>query len=468
MEPMDDAFETGRIERYRGDQLVVDLGDLGLVEDELGRLGMSCPEPDEDHKDDRLQLALLELPGLTGEKAELLRKAGLTDGEPDPALEGRVNEAIERATQDRAEHGLAPELPELDLLLHVLRVRFAYRYEGWTPTIGKNRGVELAKGSPHLGGGLPTPHLGGGGEGDPQPVDPPAEFSLDADELAQQAQVGRGIRVAILDTAVWLHPFLVGRFIAPPGATVTAVAPGTIPWVTAGHATFASGLVLLRAPGAQLEVHQVLDDRAIGDVWDGARKIAEVAASGVHIMNLSWGCYTDDGQPPLVLARAVERLGPEVVVVAAAGNHARRFPDEPLGPQTPSWPAAFDRVTAVGASVAGQLAWFSPKAPWVDLLAPGVDVVSTYLTGEVRSVHVHEQGDTFDFVEELLPKPFYEFAKWSGTSFATATVSGQIAAHATSGSGTSARQALDRLSNPQPGQQPGSDIRPFTLQDLER
>jgi len=459
-------------ERYHGDQIVVDLGDLELVKSELALLGVSYREPDKDPKDDRLQLARLELPGITEEKNDLREKAGQVNGRPDQALGEWVGKAIGRVT----EQGKEDEVPGLDLLLCVLRARFAYRHDGWTPTVGKNRGVELAKGAPHLGGGLPTPHLGGGGVGDPQPVAAPAAFTPAASELAKKAPVGRGIRIAVLDTPLWLHPFLVGRYIAAPGTTVspdlsgptvTAVPQDATQWVTAGHATFASGLVLLRAPGAQLEVHRVLDDQAIGDIWEGARKIAEVAASGVHIINLSWVCHTYDGQPPLVLARAVERLGPEVVVVAAAGNHARRSPDgELLFPQKPSWPAAFDRVTAVGASDDGGLAWFSPRAPWVDLLAPGVDVDSTYLTGKVRTVRVPEGDPYADLEVEELLKPFDKFAKWSGTSFATAAVSGQIAADATSGSGSTVRQALDGLLHPAPDQQ--ADIRPFTLQDLER
>jgi membrane-anchored mycosin MYCP len=475
---MDDAIATGRIERFYGNQLVVDVGDRRLVERELTGLGVTNERIDED---DRLGLARLELPRLVEERDDLLRRARVAEGEPDPAVEHRVDQAIEQARRNREQHDPSSKLPELDLLLVVLRARFAQRYDGWSPTIGKHRVVELAKGYPHLGGGSlaalgADPHLGGGGSGDPEPVDPPDAFTLDASELAKWAQIGRGIRVAILDTGLWQHPFLVGRFIAPPGTTVTAT-PHTIPpWASAGHATFVSGLVLARAPGAQLEVHGVLDERAIGDAWDAARKIAEVAASGVHIINLSWGCHTDDGQAPLVLARAVDRLAPEIVVVASVGNHAdidkrltKRFPgDEGLTPETPIWPAAFDRVTAVGATDAGEIASFSPRTPWVDLLAPGVDVESTYLTGEVRSRHVEKHGDGFDFVEVLLPKSFKTgFAEWSGTSFAAAAVSGQLAADATSVAG-GVPQALERLRSPSYGSRPGSDIRAFTEQDLER
>jgi membrane-anchored mycosin MYCP len=466
---MDDPrFVPGRVEQYRRDQLVVDLGDLELVEGELDRLGVSYEEPGEDRKDDRLRLALLELPvpGLTEDKAELERRAAVIDDQRDSALASKIEQAKERVTEQRSGHDLA----DLDLLLCILRARFAYLYDGWTPTIGKNRSVELARGFPHLGGGL-----AGSGAGDPEPIAPPVEFTSGSSLSEQQERAGNGIRVAILDTRVAaMHPFLVGRLIAAPSAT-TPAETGTRRPVMAGHATFVSGLVLLQAPGARLEVHRVLNEEAVGDSWEAAKKLAEVAELGVQVINLSWGCYTDDGQAPLVLARAVDRLGSDAVIVAAAGNHGDivnrplKLPDDlHLTPQTPSWPAAFDSVVAVGAtSRDGKPAPFNPKAPWLDLLAPGVDVDSTYLKGLFSSVHAREQGnDVVPFVEDLL-KEFDEFATWSGTSFAAAYVSGLIAAGASSAGGTAVQQALARLSNPPSSEQNSTRIRPFGPQDLK-
>lgn len=446
---MDDLkLVPGRVERYLGDQLVVDLGDLELVERELDRLGVSYEEPGEDHRDDRLRLALLELPRLAEEKAELERRAALDDdGELDRELQDKVHRAIERVAGQRTDDGIPPDPPDLDLLLTILRARFSHRYDRWTPTIGKNRRVELARGFPHLGGGI-----AGSGSGDPEAVAEPAQFESDA----ARSQAGRGVRVALLDTEVAVHPFLLGKSIAP----LRAALPGTPPFAMAGHGTFVAGLILLRAPRAHLEVHPVLDDQAVGDTWKAARKLAQVAESGVQIINLSWGCYTDDGQAPLVLARAIEALGPDVVVVAAAGNHGDILnkqlvvlpEDQRLTPRTPSWPAAFDRVIAVGATGDdGALARFTPKAPWVDVVAPGVDVVSTYLTGDVFSDHVQTKDGAVQVVPKLLGG-FKGFAMWSGTSFAAATVSGQLTAE----QGPSSPSVS----------QTGSAIRPFSLDDL--
>ncbi|MEU4803915.1 S8 family serine peptidase [Actinosynnema sp. NPDC023587] len=71
-------------------------------------------------------------------------------------------------------------------------------------------------------------------------------------------------------------------------------------------------------------------------------------------------------------------------------------------------------MVAVGGHPAeGELAAYSPRLPWVTCTAPG-DVVSTFLDGRVRRRQ--------DVVE------FGGFARWKGTSIATAVVSGMVAA----------------------------------------
>jgi subtilisin family serine protease len=217
--------------------------------------------------------------------------------------------------------------------------------------------------------------------------------------------------------------------------------PGSPQHAAAGHATFIAGLVLQEAPGCVVVAHRVLSDQGLADSWAVAQEIVEHGREGLDVLNLSLFCHTDDGRPPLVLARAIERLPSETVVVAAAGNHD---PDDEgsADPRPPAWPAALDGVVAVGATDGGKEASFSPRGvPWVDVLAPGVDRVSTYLRGTV----------TFD---NEATDEFEGLARWSGTSFAAASVSGAIAARTEPGR-TSAREAWESLRQ---GQQ-----RPFTL-----
>jgi hypothetical protein len=133
-----------------------------------------------------------------------------------------------------------------------------------------------------------------------------------------------------------------------------------------------------------------------------------------------------------VLRRAVERLSPSIVLVAAAGNHG--VPDDlPPGmtSSSPFWPAALDGVVAVGADNSTGAAPFSPDLPWVDLTAPGAGITSTFLPGDV-------------LVGAKDREPFGDgYAEWNGTSFAAAAVTGAIAAR-TSPHRT-AREALAEL-----------------------
>jgi subtilisin family serine protease len=176
-----------------------------------------------------------------------------------------------------------------------------------------------------------------------------------------------------------------------------------------------------------------------------AQHLVRYANSGADVLTAAFGCFTVDGKPPLVLERAIARLTPTVVVVAAAGNYgggpadgsADRLPQ----PKTPIWPAAFESVVAVGAADDnGKAAEFSPQVPWVDLIAPGVKVTSDFLQGDVRIVLTDEK--TGAQREEV--RRFDGTAVWSGTSFAAAAVSGALAAQTVRGRRT-AYEALDRV-----------------------
>jgi subtilisin family serine protease len=195
--------------------------------------------------------------------------------------------------------------------------------------------------------------------------------------------------------------------------------------VWAGHGNFVAGLIRQAAPAAHLDMRAGLaPDTGTSSAWEVAKKIASFQHSGIHILNLSLGCVTADNEPPLVLRRALEKLDPQVLVVAAAGNRANAdFPPAQV------WPAAATGVIAVGAvDQGGALAEFCLDKAWTRCFAPGVAVTSTYLTDTV----------TLDDGEEI---EFTGTAEWSGTSFATAAVTGKIAARMTADD-VSARDAL--------------------------
>lgn len=176
----------------------------------------------------------------------------------------------------------------------------------------------------------------------------------------------------------------------------------------AGHGTFICGLVQRVAPNLAIDPEQVLDSFGFGTDLGVALALSEVTAP---VVNLSLGGYTEGDRPPPLTAAALRALRPDVVVVAAAGNH---------GSDRPFWPAAFKRVISVAAvdtTVTPAVpAGFSNFGWWVDVCAPGVDLHAAYVQGR-------RQDDDTDG-----PADFEGWASWSGTSFAAPLVAAAIAA----------------------------------------
>jgi membrane-anchored mycosin MYCP len=352
---------------HRLNQIVVSLAHLGLVLEELTERDITYERPRESLE---LDLALITLPGYP-------------DGCEDSA---------ERASP-------------IDTLLAELRATFRDRYHGWVPTMGKNR--MLIKVTDVIsGGGSPQARLSG------------TNGAANWIAGGRKAAPGAGARVGVLDTGLFPNSWLAGSYLAPSESLLDVQSETPFPYA-AGHSTFVSGLILRHAPGATLVVRQVLDPEASAESWEVAEALVQHSLGGVDVINASFGSFTDDDQPPLVLETALRKVGPSVVVVAAAGNHGRTDGAVSGGSGRPMWPAACEHVVGVGAATTdGTRADFSPDAPWVDLLAPGVDVESTYFDRRVRVTAPDGATRHFDGV-----------AAWSGTSFAAAWVSGLIASH---------------------------------------
>ncbi|WP_152186338.1 S8 family serine peptidase [Segeticoccus rhizosphaerae] len=354
----------GQQQRFYGDHLVVGLPHLGLVLHQLDTWGASPRVADED---ERLGLALVCL-----EPSAAVSKVRRQ-------FRSWVNEAVARAEDAGA------EAADLDLTLVCLRRLFAQRYAGWLPALGKNRLLERVTGSSVV------------------PVG-----SSPGDVLPRGRFPGNGARVGVVDSRLRPHPWLDGAVIA--AARDLATADGTSDRGDADHATFVTGLVLRQAPGAVVDLRAGLRDDGTADGWSLAKDLADLGARDTDVIQLSVGCRTDDGRPPMVLQEAVRAVGPRTVVVAAAGDHGGPASDG-MAP-APVWPAAMERVVAVGALDGEAPADSTPDAPWVDALAPGADVVST--------CDVHRDGTG-------------GLGRWGGSAFAAAAVAGAIAARVSDG-----------------------------------
>ena len=317
------AVRHGWVEKFHGDQLVVALDDLDILQRMLRELNVRCDRTD---RSPALGLALV---------------SGLTDGEVAKAVHALeadryIGAALRsyRAAREHA-HRERCEVSDLALLIKGIQLRFADRYRGWEIRIGKNYQPSMVKG---------YPHIGGGGEGEPTPTS--EAFTADAatpmlrhdphtgDSLTEAGAVpddnpqpGRGVRVGLLDTRMFRHESLADHYV---GRAADLLPAGQKDFTEFdGHCAFVASCILRQAPDAQLYLHHVLDAQGNGSAWDAAVALAEMAPLGLDVVNLSFGeVMTDDDSAPMVLDAAVQRLGPETVVIAAAGNNgdADRFP----------------------------------------------------------------------------------------------------------------------------------------------
>jgi serine protease len=179
--------------------------------------------------------------------------------------------------------------------------------------------------------------------------------------------------VAVLDTGVDAgHPDLVGHLVTG----YNAISPNSGPIDDNGHGTMTLGII---AAGANNGIGvagvgwstkampvKVLDANGSGYDADIAEGIDWAVAHGAKVINMSLG---GPGDNPVLHDAIVRANNAGVAMVAAAGND---------GTGATQYPAAYQQVIAVGATdAAGALTDFSSYGPWVDLAAPGRDILST-------------------------------------------------------------------------------------------
>jgi type VII secretion-associated serine protease mycosin len=194
-------------------------------------------------------------------------------------------------------------------------------------------------------------------------------------ESAWRVATGGGQVIAVIDSGVKPdHPDLLGH-----------VSPGIDPL---GHGTHVAGIIAATAgngvgvaglaPEATILPVRVLDSTGSGASSDVARGIIWAADHGATVINLSLGSDVDRADNPAdpTMRTAVQyAVGKGIPVAAAAGN-------ERLDGNAASYPAAYPEVVAVAATDRrGSPGWFSTTGGYVDVAAPGVDILSTVPTG---------------------------------------------------------------------------------------
>ncbi len=220
--------------------------------------------------------------------------------------------------------------------------------------------------------------------------------------------------VAVVDSGVDLtHPDLAGKLTQG----YDFVEGDTVPNDRCGHGTHVAGIIgantnnALGVAGVNWQVQlmpvKVLGGYCSGSVADVAAGIVWATQHGAKIINLSLGSYSASSLLENATFYAYQH---GVAVFAAAGNY---------GTNAIVYPAVYPWVMAVGATDSlDQRASFSDTGPELDLMAPGVDILST------------TPRDDF-YYHDVLGTAF-EYGQLSGTSMATAFASGAAALLASS------------------------------------
>ena len=300
-----------------------------------------------------------------------------------------------------------------------------------------------------LGAGAATPdHLltvaGGHGGVCPATEPRPVDFGIEPYPSVCPGRGGEGVLIYMDDTGLlrdigdplWreTHPWLAhGVGTENPAEDFDPRNPlpagSPIPAYT-GHGTFVAGVARCMAPAADIIVTNVF--KVAGSELESNWVLRLVAALGRHvdIFHLTIAAHSRRDLPLAAFGEWLRhvREHTSAVCVVAAGND---------GSPRRAWPAAMPGVIAVGAlgSDWRGRALFSNYGSWVDVYAPGRDLINAYATGTYVCQWFPYQGDD---------REFYGMARWSGTSFSTPIVTGLIAARM-SRTGHSAQHAAAAL-----------------------
>ena len=234
---------------------------------------------------------------------------------------------------------------------------------------------------------------------------------------AQQITTGAGITVAVVDTGVHPHPdvrknLLKGTDVVEGGegnGQVDQDGHGTeMAGLIASHGQIDEGGILGIAPSARILPIKDANDQDGGGSLTIADGVSWAASHGARVINVSAATG-----PSLRLNDAIEAGQKEdAVIVAGAGNRPQMLQF--------GYPAAMPGVLAVGAvDRHGRHVASSMTGPAVQICAPGVDIVTT--------------------------EPPNKYVSISGTSPATAIVSGAAALVRAKFPQLSAQEVIHRL-----------------------
>ncbi len=199
-----------------------------------------------------------------------------------------------------------------------------------------------------------------------------SDADIDAFEAWSVNSGSSGVRIAILDTGIDqshedLKKIVNNVNFSGASSVDDKYGHGTHVAGSAAASTFNGIGVAGTCPTCSLDNVKVLNDRGSG-AWDGiAQGIVWAAQNGSKVINMSLG-GTYDSQT--VREAVVTAWNAGVVIVAAAGND---------GANESFYPARYDNVIAVAATDDNddKASFSNYGESWVDVAAPGSDILST-------------------------------------------------------------------------------------------
>ena len=203
---------------------------------------------------------------------------------------------------------------------------------------------------------------------------------IEAPDVWKRCQ-GEGIKEGIIDTGIDLtHPDLKGNI-----KETYSVVDGASADDDNGHGTHVAGIIAALdndigvvgvAPKAEIYSVKAFDKMGRGSVSDIIDALQWCVENKVHVINMSFGIGTNSRALKRAIGAAHRH---NIIMVAAAGNSG--------GSDSVLYPAKYQGVIAVAASDSkDQAAEFSSRGPEVNIIAPGVDVSSTYINEEYKNL----------------------------------------------------------------------------------
>lgn len=238
--------------------------------------------------------------------------------------------------------------------------------------------------------------------------DTKAPYGVDmikAKSIWGESQMGKGVKVAVIDSGCDIyHESLKNNIVGVRNFTDEDGKNHNIVIDRVGHGTHVTGTIAANggnntivgvAPNTQIYVLKAIDKTGSGKLSWVVNAIYYAIEQNVDIISMSLGMPKSNEK----LEKAVkEAINKNILVVCAAGNDG----DGDSSDFEYSYPAAYVDVISVGAvDKNGTPASFSNANLAVDVVAPGVSILSTY--------------------------PNNQFAILSGTSMAAPHVSGSLA-----------------------------------------